>query len=77
MRSQITGMQRADLGPQLRQVAVIDDHIVGGLQARRAGGLRSQHGPRLRQRHAVARLHPPELQLLVAVDQQHPVDAAA
>src|ERR1700733_3320192 len=76
-QSAVAGMEGFDLLAHALQVAVVHNHIISDGQPRLTGGLRGQHRPRLGQRHAVADLHPPQLQLLGAVHQQHPVHAGA
>src|SRR2546429_623649 len=74
---QVTRVQCRDLIAYRAQAAVVADDVVGGLQTRRARGLRIQNRLRLRDRCAVTRAQASYLQLLLTVDHQHAIHVRA
>src|SRR3984957_4744813 len=73
-QSAVSGVQALDLPPQRREITFIDDDVVSDRQARRARDLCGQHGLRLGQRHTVADLNAPQLQLRRTVHDQYSIN---
>jgi|SRR5579863_3023737 len=70
----IPSVEGCDLVAHCADVALVLEHVMCGLQALGARSLGVQNGTRLLDGRAVSSLDTPDLEVFVAIDDEHPIE---